>query len=172
MLRLLHPLLLLHGVCRCPVSLAVHLLGPSPCLSSLDAWSHICLHLPFNGFAVVAAVCQEGMELKTRAKMPPVVPTAPRIPSNLKRYPQVQHWEAQAEEHMQGMNKHRLARECHPVDVQCQMVRSVALTDPTSTLAACSAATIKWRANCDRHSTHAGPCLQPKQRWHGHHVDY
>jgi hypothetical protein len=44
-----------------------------------------------QAFMVVAAVCQEGMELKTRAKMPPVVPTAPRIPSNLKRYPQVQH---------------------------------------------------------------------------------
>ena len=55
------------------------------------------LHMPFNASVVVAAVCQEGMELKTRAKMPPVVPTAPRIPSNLKRYPQVQHSGAQAE---------------------------------------------------------------------------
>jgi hypothetical protein len=45
----------------------------------------------------VATVCQEGMELKTGAKMPPVVPTAPRIPSNLKRYPQVQHEGAHAE---------------------------------------------------------------------------
>ena len=48
-------------------------------------------HRRVNTSVLVATVCQEGMELKTRAKMPPVVATAPRIPSNLKRYPQVQH---------------------------------------------------------------------------------
>jgi hypothetical protein len=37
-------------------------------------------------------------------------------------------------------------------------------------LSACSAAANKWRANCDRHGTHAGPCIQPKQKWHSHHV--
>ena len=50
--------------------------------------------------------------------------------------------------------------------------KGVPFPDPTSALSVCSAATIKWRANCDRHGTHARPCLQPKQRWHSHHVAY